>query len=183
MKKLLEFIHFLTLHLNLNMKRVVYGKQITGNRLVLKNTGRICLGNKVSLNSYPDGDIYRTGLLTHCKDSTISIGDNCILNGTMIHCRTNISIGSFCMFGPGTHIIDNDSHRISIKQNERRQPPYSAPIIIEDNVWVGMNSIILKGVKISNNSIVAAHSVVTKDIPENVLVAGNPAKIVKNLMK
>ncbi len=85
------------------------------------------------------------------------------------------------MFGPGSKIVDNDSHRVSIDVEERRKLPNSAPILIEENVWVGMNSLILKGVTIGKNSIVAAHSVVTKHVPENVLVAGNPAKIIKNL--
>ncbi|MBC8770466.1 acyltransferase [Arenibacter sp. BSSL-BM3] len=87
------------------------------------------------------------------------------------------------MFGPGTKIVDNDSHRISIDINERRKAPKSNPIIIEDNVWIGMNSLVLKGVCIGKNSIVAAHSVVTKNVPENVLVGGNPAKIIKTLTK
>lgn len=87
------------------------------------------------------------------------------------------------MFGPGTKIVDNDSHRISIDVIERRKTPNSAPIIIGDNVWVGMNALILKGVEIGENAIVAAYSVVTKNVPENTLVAGNPAKILKTLTK
>ena len=87
------------------------------------------------------------------------------------------------MFSPGSKLVDNDSHRISIDISERRKPPNSAPIIIHDNVWVGMNSLILKGVEIGQNSIVAAHSVVTRNVPENTLVAGNPAKIIKTLTK
>lgn len=163
------------------MNKIIYGKNLGGNRVVLKNVGKIKLGNKVFLNSYPDGDLYRTGLFTHYKNAMISIGDNCIFNGTIIHCNTKVSIGSFCMFGPGTKIVDNDSHRISTDISERRKSSNSIPIYIGDNVWVGMNSLILKGVSIGKNSIVGAHSVVTKNIPENVLVAGNPAKIIKIL--
>lgn len=169
------------MHLKLKIHGVSYGKKIRGNRVILKNEGKINIGNMVTLNSYPDGEIYKTGLQAHCKNSVISIGDKCKLNGTMIHCRTSVKIGDFCMFGPGTQIIDNDSHRISIDVEERRKAPISSPVIIEDNVWVGMNSLILKGVKIKKNSIIAAHSVVTKDVPENTLMGGNPAKIIKKL--
>ncbi|WP_343065483.1 acyltransferase [Arenibacter arenosicollis] len=183
MKRLLKILDLLALHYRLKTHGVVYGEKLRGNSIALKNVGNIRLGNKVSLNSYPDGDIYKTGLLTYFKESLIVIGDNCNLNGTIIHCNTKVTIGSHCMFGPGTKIVDNDSHRISIDINERRKAPKSNPIIIEDNVWIGMNSLVLKGVCIGKNSIVAAHSVVTKNVPENVLVGGNPAKIIKTLTK
>ena len=179
MKKIVKIFHLLNLHYKLKKHGVIYGKKLRGNRISLKNIGNIQIGDSVSLNSYPDGDIYKTGLLTHYKDSIIVIGNNCNLNGTMIHCNSSVSIGSFCMFGPGTKIVDNDSHRVSTDITERRKVPKSNPITIEDNVWIGMNSLVLKGVNIGKNSIVAANSVVTKNVPENVLVVGNPAKIIK----
>jgi acetyltransferase-like isoleucine patch superfamily enzyme len=181
--KILKLPHLIILRLKLKFYGVVYGKKIRGNRVVIRNVGKIIIGDNVGLNSFPDGEPYKTGLQTHCEGSVIYIGDNCRLNGTMIHCRTTIKIGSFCMFGPGTKIVDNDSHRISRDIVERRKSPNSSPIIIHDNVWIGMNSLILKGVEIGQNSIVAAYSVVTKNIPEDTLVAGNPAKIIKNLTK
>jgi acetyltransferase-like isoleucine patch superfamily enzyme len=181
--KISKLPHLIGLRLKLRVYGVAHGKRIRGNRVIIKNVGKIIIGNSVGLNSFPGGEPYRTGLQTHCKDAIISIGDNCNLNGTIIHCRTKVEIGSLCMFGPGSKLVDNDSHRISIDISERRKSPNSAPIIIHDNVWVGMNSLILKGVEIGQNSIVAAHSVVTRNVPENTLVAGNPAKIIKTLTK
>lgn len=181
MSKLLKLWFWLLLHIQARSNRVKYGKGLRGNRVILKNKGKIILGNNVNLNSYPDGDLYKTGLITYLPDSKIIIGNNCNLNGTMIHSNISVKIGNHCMFGPGTKIIDNDSHRISIDISERRKPPVRKPIEIGDNVWVGMNSLILKGVKINDNSVVAAYSVVTKDVPKNVLIAGNPAKIIKHL--
>ena len=64
----------------------------------------------------------------------------------------------------------------------QRKPAVRKPINIGNNVWTGMNSLILKGVSIGENSIIAAHSVVTKDVPDNVIVGGNPAKILKQLV-
>jgi acetyltransferase-like isoleucine patch superfamily enzyme len=55
------------------------------------------------------------------------------------------------------------------------------PVTIEDNVWLGMNVIVLKGVTIGKNSMIAANSVVTKDIPENVLAGGYPCKVIRSL--
>lgn len=179
--KIFKIPSLMILHFSLVTFNVKYGKNIRGNRIFLKNKGKIIIGDRVNLNSYPGGEPYKTGLQCHCKESVIYIGNDCNLNGTMIHCRTSVTIGNFCMFGPGSKIVDNDSHRVSIGIEERRKSPNSAPILIKDNVWVGMNSLILKNVTIGKNSIIAAHSVVTKSIPENVLVAGNPAKIIKKI--
>jgi len=181
LSKIAKIPHLAIMHAKLKMCGVKYGKKIRGNRVVLKNKGKIDIGDRVNLNSYPGGEAYITGLQCHCEESVISIGSDCNLNGTMIHCRTSVSIGDFCLFGPGSRIVDNDSHRISTDIEERRKPPNAAPITIGDNVWVGMSSLILKGVTIGNNSIIAAHSVVTKPVPENVLVAGIPARVIKNI--
>ncbi|MGF1496348.1 MAG: acyltransferase [Elainellaceae cyanobacterium] len=164
-----------------NLHGVEYGRHLRGNQVYVKNVGTIRLGNWVSLKSFRGGSIHRTCLYTHCEDSVIMVGDHCHLSGTVIHCRTTVTIGDHCMFAPGSKIMDNDSHRISIDVKERRQPPASAPVTIADNVWVGMNALILKGVTIGENAIVAAHAVVTKDVPKNTLVAGNPARIIKEL--
>lgn len=180
-KKLLKLHYLIFLHIKLHCYGIKYGKRIRGNRVYIKNKGSIDLGDCVSLNSFPGGRYYKTGLQTHCDESKIIIGNNCNLNGTMIHCREFISIGDYCLFGPGTVICDNDSHRISIDIMERRDPPQSAPIKIRKNVWIGMNSLILKGVEIGENAIVAAHSVITTNIPENTLFGGNPARLIKTL--
>lgn len=181
--RLFRLPHLILLKLKLRLHGVVYGRRIRGNRVYIRNAGKITIGDNVSLNSFPRGEPYRTGLQTHCRDAVLSIGDHCTLNGTMIHCRTAVTIGHFCMFGPGSRLVDNDSHRTSIDVTERRKPPRSAPIHVHDNVWIGANSLILKGVEIGQNSIIAAHSVVTKSVPENTLVAGNPARIVRTLTK
>ena len=179
--KLTKALHVFCMQLKLKIHSVEYGKRLRGNRPFIKNTGRIKLGNNVSLNSYPGGEMHTTGLQTHLREASIEVGDNCHLNGAMIHCRTSVKIGAYCLFGPGTKIVDNNSHRVAIDPLERRKSPQSEPINIESNVWVGMDSLILKGVTIGENSIVAAHSVVTKTVPKNVIVAGNPAKVIRSL--
>ncbi|RJG39538.1 acyltransferase [Motilimonas pumila] len=179
--KLMDLPSLLILKTKLKMKGIPYGRKLKGKSVVLTTIGNIRIGHNVKLNSFSGGEPYKTGLQAHCKDSEITIGDNCLLNGTRIHCRTKVTIEEHCMFGPGSRIVDNDSHRTSIDIAERRLPPESAPILIRKNVWVGMNSLILKGVEIGENSVVAANSVVTKNVPKNTLVGGNPAKIIKTL--
>lgn len=114
------------------------------------------------------------------------IGEN-----TNIFAVNRIEIGAYTAIAPNTTICDNNNHPISPKERKamRVQPQghdsklwkhsVSAPIIIGENCWIGTNVRICKGVTIGDNSIVAACSVVTKNVPANCIVAGNPAKIVK----
>jgi len=167
--------------IKLTIHKVQFNHKVLGNSFYIKNKGTIILGQSVNLHSYPDGSSYRTALSTYFPDALISIGSKCSINGTVIHCNEKVVIGNNCMFGPGTVIVDNNSHRISKEFNERNKKAESKPIIIKDNVWVGMNCLIMKGVTIGENSIVAAGSLVIKDIPCNCLYGGHPARLIKTL--
>lgn len=170
------------LHIQLNIHGVVYGKKMRGNPCIIRNKGSITLGNRVFLNSCPGGEMFRTGLMAYFPYSQIRIGDNCLLNGTLIHSRKEVIIGENCLFGPGVVILDNDSHNTSTDPIVRRTGKIAeSAVVIGNNVWVGMHSIIMKGVHIGDNSIIAAGSVVTKDVPPNQLFGGNPAKFLKKL--
>jgi len=79
-----------------------------------------------------------------------------------------------------TKIFDNNSHGLSYENRDMSKDDV-APIIIEDHAWIGMNSIILKGVTIGKGAVVAAGSIVTKDVPPMTLVAGNPARIIRRI--
>ena len=158
-----------------------YGNNTYGNKFFVQNKGNLRLGNDVYLNSFPNGSSFVAALNTYYPESLISVGYNCRLNGTLINCNENVTIRNDCMFGPGTIIVDNDSHRTSIDYFKRRKKPVSKSILIDENVWVGMNCIILKGIHIGKNAIIAFGSVLTKDVPTNTLFAGNPAKLIKNL--
>ncbi len=110
--------------------------------------------------------------------ASISIGDNTYVTAaSIIHCASSISIGSDCAIAWGTTILDTDFH--SIVYEDRKHNSISKPIVIEDKVWIGCNCTILKGVTIGSNSVIAANSLVNKDVPPNSLVAGNPAKVIK----
>lgn len=134
------------------------------------------------------------------QEGIIKIGNNTQTNEDFI-CVHKIEIGDNVFIGWGTTLFDNDSHPIEYKlrqldmenqlkdlrsgksfiENKNWSVVSSAPILIKNNVWIGMNVIILKGVTIGEGAIVAAGSVVTKDVPDWTLVGGNPAKIIKNL--
>ena len=90
-----------------------------------------------------------------------------------------VHIGDYCMIGPNT-LITTVGHPFSPK-DRREKKAYSKPVAIGDDVWIGGNCTILPGVTIGNNVVVAAGAVVTKDVPDNCVVAGVPARIIKRL--
>lgn len=89
-----------------------------------------------------------------------------------------VIIGDNCMLGPNVGIY-TAGH--SIEPKDRNKSGYAMPINIGKDVWVGGNCLILPGIAIGDNSIIAAGSVVTRDVPSNVIMAGNPAKILKSI--
>ncbi len=109
----------------------------------------------------------------------IEIGDYVLISpGTRVNASDEIVIGDSVMMANSVYIMDSDWHGIYDRtvRNER-----VAPVHIGANVWLGDHAVVLKGVSIGENSVVAANAVVTKDVPANVVVAGNPARVVKEL--
>lgn len=121
------------------------------------------------------------------------IGDFTLLNGAIIMAEELVDIGSHCLISWNVGIADSDFHPLEPAQRMidakalapfyKDRPPRpklkTAPVKIGDNVWIGMNAVILKGVTIGDNSVVAAGAVVTKSVPPNTVVGGNPAAAVK----
>ncbi|WP_177161414.1 sugar O-acetyltransferase [uncultured Fusobacterium sp.] len=112
----------------------------------------------------------------------IKIGDNffanhnlIILDGGGVEIGDNVFIAPNCLISTATHPIDVESRNKGIEKAEK--------IVIGNNVWIGGNVSILSGVKIGNNSVVGAGSVVNKDIPSNVVAAGNPCRILRKIDK
>ncbi len=111
--------------------------------------------------------------------------------GSVVNCVNRVEIGKDTAIANNVLIIDNNTHplcpsdrrymRHTPHGSDERQPWHSAnsPIIIGENVWIGSNSRICKGVTIGDNAIIAANSVVTHNVPANAVAAGNPARIVK----
>lgn len=112
---------------------------------------------------------------TLTKNATITLGDGCGFSGTVIGAFLRISLGKNVRCGANTLITDSDWH----SDDPRSGPPKE--VIIEDNVWLGEGVKVLKGVIIGENTVIGAGSVVTKNIPANVIAAGNPCKIIKYL--
>jgi acetyltransferase-like isoleucine patch superfamily enzyme len=150
-----------------------------------KKKRSVVIGNHVSCYA---GCSFAVG-----KEGLCTIGDFTLLNGALIMVEEKIEIGSHCLVSWNVGIADSDFHPLEPAQRLidahalapffKDRPPRpklkTAPVIISNNVWIGMNATILKGVTVGENSVVAAGSVVTKSVPPNVVVAGNPAIVVK----
>lgn len=112
-------------------------------------------------------------------EGAITIGDYVMISpGTRISACNSIEIGHSVMMANGVYITDSDWHGV---YDRTRRDMAHKPVRIADNVWLGDHCTVLKGVRIGENSIVAAGAVVSRDVPANVVVAGNPATVVKEL--
>jgi acetyltransferase-like isoleucine patch superfamily enzyme len=108
------------------------------------------------------------------EGAIIKIGNNSGFSGATIGAAKKIVIGNNVLCGANSIITDTDWH-------SERSNNLPSPVIIEDNVWIGVNTVILKGVTIGKNSVIGASSLVVKDIPPNVIAGGNPCKILKQI--
>lgn len=121
--------------------------------------------------------------LTTWKDKQgggeIRIGDYCLISpGVRISSLRSIHIGDNAMLAANVVISDSDWHGI---YNRIRPFRCSKPVVLKNNVWLGERVIVTKGVTIGENAVIGAGSVVTRDIPDNVIAAGNPARVIKSI--
>lgn len=153
--------------------------------VTLAKASVIELGEKVVLCSESkstDLGVSRPVILRTLRPGArISIGSNSGLSGTVICAAVEVVIGEECLFGANVTIVDTDFHAIKPQGRRYNLNPAdipAAPVIIADNVFIGAGAMILKGVSIGKNSVIGAGAIVTKDVPENVIAAGNPARVI-----
>jgi len=119
---------------------------------------------------------------TFGENTKITIGNNSGFSGTVIGAANSITIGNNVLSGANVLITDFDWHPIDPKKRHTSEGIQNAPVEIKDNVWIGINSVILKGVTIGENTVIGANSLVVKSIPANVIAGGNPCKVIKDLI-
>lgn len=140
---------------------------------------RIVAGDFLHLISSNENPISITTWSDDKLRGHIKIGDYCQLSpGVHISSAQSIEIGDNCLFAANAYISDCDWHGL---YHRVKLFHCTKPISIADNVWIGHGAKIGKGVSIGENSVVAAGAVVVKDVPDNVVVGGNPAKVIKTL--
>ena len=160
---------------NIGSKNRFYGKTV----FRTEPNSIVSIGNNCRFNSSHRSNLI--GVYSPCMISTIAkqselyIGNGCGFSGTVIGAALSIKIGNNVRCGANTMITDSDWHSDDPRTGK------NAPVIIEDNVWLGYGVKVLKGVHIGANSVIGAGSIVTHDIPANVIAAGNPCKVIKGL--
>jgi len=143
----------------------------------LEGKVRTTPGARVALDRYCR--LGRNLFLETQEQGSITLGSHVRVNtGCVIVSYAKVQIGDDCLIGEYVSIRDSD-HGTAIGQPIRSQPHTAEPITIDDDVWIGRGSVVLKGVHIGTGAIVAANSVVTRDVPPFTVVAGAPAKVIK----
>ena len=140
--------------------------------IIIKNNGEISCGKKLILSGY--NQLFSFGKL--------QFGNNVVINEySRIVAHEKIVIGNNVVIAKFVTMVDHD-HSHSFKEDKLVFEGYDlAPIVVGDNVWISDKVTILKGVTIGENVIIAANSVVSSDVPDNSIVGGIPAKIIKKL--
>lgn len=159
--------------------RVGRGCQFNSPRYIDISGSRICLENHVHIMGLRDKPVRLAVFPSEDGKGSIHIGNYCIINpGVRITSASAIEVGDSCMIAMNAYLSDADWHDI---HHRIYAPGSTAPIRLEKNVWIGDSALITKGVTIGENSVVGAYSVVTKDVPANSIVVGNPARVIREL--
>lgn len=145
---------------------------------------KILIGNNVQINSRSRlnsaGISHPTILATQCPDSQIEINDNAGISGASIVAATSIKIGMRVLIGAGACLWDTDFHPLdpNKRRDHQTKGAKKAPIIIEDDVFIGARAIILKGVRVGRGAVVGAGAVVSKSVDPGQIIAGNPGRVI-----
>jgi maltose O-acetyltransferase len=160
--------------------RRVEGRARTVQPTVLHGAGRLVLGEGCQFG-FARSPGYASGVgYIDCRhpEAVVAIGDRTVLNNDFVivsESPEGIRIGTDCLFGVGVRILDTDGHGLGAEERHGSNAA-TAPVVIEDNVWLGDGAVVLKGVTIGRDSVVAARAVVVDSVPAGTIVAGMPAK-------
>jgi acetyltransferase-like isoleucine patch superfamily enzyme len=153
----------------------------------MKTDGMVFLGPKLQLQ-IGRGATVRLGRFAwvghgckiRCHEGRVEIGAKTVIGqDCTISAYQRVSIGEQCVIADRAMFIDFDHSVSDVEQPIRRQGIYKRDVVVGNNVWVGYNAQVLRGVTVGDNSIIGANSVVTRDIPANSVVAGSPARLIR----
>jgi acetyltransferase-like isoleucine patch superfamily enzyme len=163
--------------------RCTVGKNVwlDGDMPYVYGDGEIVLGDEVRIGN-------RSTMIVGLKvypDAKLEIGSHSTLGYmNLISVARSVRIGNHCLFAGEVKIMDNNSHSLDFEARRRHaqlEPSDVAPVVIEDDVWIGTNCIVLKGVTIGRGAVIAAGAVVTRNVPPYTVAGGNPARVIKQI--
>ena len=188
---MLQAVTFLAselLHIKLWLNNVKCGRHVSSGgggvvSLQISPYAReVRIGDYVSFNNYESVGWFAKCSLWVKQDATLVIGHHSGLSGTLLFATRSITIGNYVKIGGGTRIFDTDCHPLDyVRRRHTNEGTIAEPIVIEDDVFIGAGCIIMKGIHIGARSIVAAGSVVTRNIPADEIWGGCPAKMIRKL--
>lgn len=152
--------------------------------LGLSALGNIVLGDNITIvndSKYNRAGVNHPTQLVATTGASLTIGNHVGISGASIYSAESISIGNHVLVGANSKIYDTDFHPMNFMERRLGHRAPSAPVVIEDDVWLCANVTILKGVTIGARSVIAADSVVCHDIPPDTLAGGTPAKPIKKI--
>ncbi|PJA30248.1 MAG: hypothetical protein CO189_00420 [candidate division Zixibacteria bacterium CG_4_9_14_3_um_filter_46_8] len=162
-------------------KRVGKGIYFESNFPLIMGYGSIYIGDRVRISGNANFFVsYKVN-----PDPTIEVGNDVYIGfRSIFSCAERITIGDRVLLAQGVSIYDNNNHPLDPEARAKNMPVERenvAPVVIEDDVWIGSNATILRGVTIGKGAVVATGAIVSKDVPPMSVVAGNPAKVVKEI--
>lgn len=167
-----------------NGYRQMTGKPYLRQPLLIKGDGKVIIGEKVQIGYELSPAFWSTYTYFDLrgKESYIRLGEGVMLNNNTSFSadQAGIEIGKKTVAGVNLSILTSDGHSLNPEKRHSDQMPHRS-VTVGENVFIGDNVMILKGVTICNNSVIGAGSVVTKDIPKDVVAAGNPCRVIRLL--
>ena len=165
------------------------GTLITGEVAFKRFRNRLDLGLRVGANCTMEGVQFAVG-----EEGLLEIGDYCYFTNAVLLCELSVRIGNYVVIGWNTTLTDSDFHPLApalriadaiacspLGAGRPRPAIACHAIVIEDDVWIGPNATILKGVRIGSGSFIEPGSLITKSVPPRSRVAGNPAEVIGSL--
>lgn len=172
----------------IHLYRVLSGAVVQGRPTLYQPLQTVGLGvieftGQVKIGVFPSPFFFTTYAYIEARKSTakITIGDGTWINNgfSAIAEHTSITIGRRVLIGANVEIYDSDFHGIRVDERNKSKDEWAKPVVVEDDVFIGSNVRVLKGVTIGRGSVIANSSLVVKDIPPGVIAGGNPARVIK----
>lgn len=171
------------------MHGIGWGRQwrVLGKPIIQRHRkSTIKLGDGLVLRSWAESNplvpIHPVVFSTRTERAVIQVGKECGFTGTTLVAADRIEIGDRVQVGANTTIVDTDFHPLTPEgRKEDMANGKNRPVVIKDDVFIGMNCLILKGVEIGEGSVIGAGSVVSRDVPPRTMVGGNPARIIREV--